>query len=121
MPFPVEVALMHEAERRVGRKLWMDLRVRLHRENGGEVWALDDMMQLLPVLDASDLRRIARTANHVVRGTQVARERAGFPEGAIAIAEDGGGNLLIVRAGSDEVEFWDHETGESRVVDVDRR
>ena len=49
----------------------------------------------------------------------MARERAGFPEGAIAIAEDGGGNLLIVRAGSDEFEFWDHETGEATAVDVD--
>ena len=32
---------------------------------------------------------------------------------------NGVGDLLIVRAGSDEVEFWDHETGESRVVGVD--
>ncbi len=119
MPFPVEVALIHEAERQLGRKLPMDLRVRLHRENGGEIRALGDMWRLFPVFDASDRRRVARTANHVVRETRVARERAGFPEGAIAIAEDGGGDLLIVRAGSDEVEFWDHETGESRVVDVD--
>ncbi len=121
MLFPVEVALIHEAERQLGRKLPMDLRVRLHRENGGEVRALGDMWRLFPVFDASDRRRIARTANHIVRETQVARERAGFPEGAIAIAEDGGGNLLIVRAGSDEVEFWDHETGESEPVVVDWR
>jgi hypothetical protein len=67
MPFPVDVALIHEAERQLGRKLPMDLRVRLHRENGGEVRALGDMWRLFPVFDASDRRRIARTANHIVR------------------------------------------------------
>jgi hypothetical protein len=119
MPFPVDLALIHESGRQLGRKLPMDLRVRLHRENGAEVRALGDMWRLFPVFDASDRRRIARTANHIVRETQVARERAGLPEGSIAIAEDGSGYLLIVRAGSDEVEFWDHETSESRIVEVD--
>ena len=38
MPFPVEISLIHEAERQLGRKLPMDLRVRLHRENGGGFW-----------------------------------------------------------------------------------
>ena len=119
MPFPVDIALIHEAERQLGRKLPMDLRGRLHRENGGEVRALGDMWRLFPVFDAADRRRIARTASHVVRETQVARERVGFPDEAIVISEDGGGNLLIVRAGSDDVEFWDHETGEMEPVDVD--
>jgi hypothetical protein len=121
MPFPAVVALIHEAERQLGRKLPMDLRVRLHRKNGGEVRALGDMWRLFPVFDASDRRRIALTAKHIVSETQVARERAGFLEGAVAIAEYGGGNLLIVRAGSDEVEFWDHETAESEPVVVDWR
>jgi hypothetical protein len=41
-----------------------------------------------------------------------------FDEDAVAIAENGGGDYLIVRAGSDLVEFRDHETGESEPVDV---
>ena len=69
MPFPVEVDRIHEAERLLGHKLPMDLRVRLHRENGGEVRALGDMWRLFPVFDASDRRRIARTAYHIVRET----------------------------------------------------
>lgn len=35
------------------------------------------------------------------------------------IAWNNAGNLLIVQAGSDEFEFWDHETGESMAVDID--
>jgi hypothetical protein len=121
MPFPVEVALIHEAEPQLGKKLPMDLRLRLHRNNGGEIWAAGDVWQLFPVSDASDRRRITRTANHIVRETRAARARAGFPEGAIAIAENGGGDVLIVRAGSENIEFWDHETGEWCAVDVEWR
>jgi hypothetical protein len=119
MPFPIETALIHEAERQLGRGLPMDLRVRLHRDNGGEVRAAGDVWRLFPVFDPGDRRRITRTANHIVRETRSARGRAGFPEDAVAIAEDGGGDYLILRAGSEEVEFWDHETGESKPVDVD--
>jgi hypothetical protein len=117
--FPVEVALIHEAERQLGRKLPMDLRVRLHRENGGGVRAGGDVWQLFPVFDNSDRKRITRTANHIVRETRVARGRAGFPENAIVIAANGGADLLIIHDGSDVMEFWDHETGESEPVEVD--
>lgn len=119
MPFPVEVSLIQEAERQLGRKLPMDLRVRLHRENGGGIQAAGDVWQLFPVFDPSDRKRITRTANHIVRETQSARRWSGFPEDAIAIAANGGGDFLIINAGSDEIEFWDHETGQSEPVEVD--
>jgi SMI1-KNR4 cell-wall len=119
MPFPVAIAQIHEAERQLGRKLPMDLRVRLHRENGGQIEAAGESWQLFPVFDSSDRKRITRTANHIVRATQAARTWTDFPQDAIAIAENGSGDFLILRAGSDEVEFWDHETGESEMVDVD--
>ncbi len=118
MAFPVEVALIHEAERQLGRKLPMDLRVRLHRDNGGDVRAAEDDWRLFPVFDPTDRRRMTRTANHIVRETQTARASGWFPEGAIAIAENGGGDYLIIRSGSEEVEFWDHETGETEPVEV---
>lgn len=119
MPFPADVALIHEAERQLGRTLPMDLRVRLHRQNGGEVQAAGDVWRLFPVFDPGDRRRITRTANHVVRETRAAREWPGFPEDAIAIADNGGGDYLILRGGSEAVEFWDHETGEMEPVEVD--
>jgi SMI1 / KNR4 family (SUKH-1) len=118
MPFPVEVAFIQEAERQLGRKLPMDLRLRLHRENGGGIRAAGDEWQLFAVDDPSDRKRITRTANHIVRETRSARGRAGFPEDAVAITENVGGDYLIVRTDSDLVEFWDHETGESEPVDV---
>jgi hypothetical protein len=119
MPFPVDIALIEEAERQLGRTLPTELRSRLHRDNGGEVEAADDTWRLFPVLDSSDRKRIARTANHFVRETRAARGCAGFPDGAIAVAENGGGDYLIIRAGSEQVELWDHETGASEPVDVD--
>lgn len=119
MPFPVEMALIHEAERQLGRTLPMDLRVRLHRDNGGGVRAAGDMWTLFPVFDPTDRRKITRTANHIIRETRAARGWPGFPADAIAIAENGGGDYLILQAGSEEVEFWDHETGEIEPVDVD--
>jgi len=45
--------------------------------------------------------------------------RAGLPEDATAIAANKDGDLLIIWARSDEFEFWDHETGESKPVEVD--
>ena len=113
MAFPVEVALIHEAERQLGRKLPMDLRVRLHRDNGGDVRAAGDYWRLFPVFDRADRQRIARTANHIVLETKAARKRPNFPQDAIAIAENGGGDYLIIRGESEVIEFWDHETGES--------
>jgi SMI1 / KNR4 family (SUKH-1) len=119
MPFPVEATLIDEAERQLGRTLPTDLRVRLRRDNGGGIRAAGDEWQLFPVFDPGDRKRITRTANHIVRETRSAREYAGFPANAIAIAANGGGDFLIARAGSDEVEFWDHETGETEPVEVD--
>ena len=79
------------------------------------------MWRLFPVFDNSDRKRITRAANHIVRESQVARGWAGFPEDAIAIAEHGGGDLLIIRDGYDDVESWDQDTGESETAEADWR
>ena len=44
----------------------MDLRVRLHRDDGGEVRA-DDEWGLFPVFDLGDRRRIMKAADDIVR------------------------------------------------------
>ena len=111
--------LVHAAERLLGRALPMDLRGRLCRDNGGAVAADGDSWHLFPIPDPTDRRRLKRTANHIVRATRLARARPDFPADAVAIAEDGGGNYLILPAGSDDVAAWDGATGEARPVAVD--
>jgi hypothetical protein len=39
-------------------------------------------------------------------------EWAGFPEDAVAVADNGSGDMLVIRKGSDEIELWLHETRE---------
>jgi SMI1/KNR4 family protein SUKH-1 len=118
MPFPVDQSFIEAAERQLGRTLPRNLRKRLLRDNGGEVEAADDDWNLHPVFDTTDRRRIKRTANHIIRETELARQWRGFPPDAIAIAENGTGDRLIVRRDSDEIEIWYHETGETEPVSV---
>jgi SMI1/KNR4 family protein SUKH-1 len=95
------------------------LRDRLMRDNGGTIAAAGDDWRLHPIWGDSDRRRIARTANHVVRETVQARQRHGFPRDAVSIARDDYGNHLVLLAGSEKVQLWDHETGLVRGVMVD--
>lgn len=119
MAFPVESRHIDAAEQELGRKLPEALRARLLRNNGGELEGEDEDWQLHPVWDPSDRKRMARTANHVVRETKYARQEAsGFPPDAIAIAENGCGDLLVLRPGRDELERWDHETRTCGPADV---
>lgn len=128
MPFPVDAALIEAAETQLGRRFPQGLRDRMLRNNGGEVLVRyedeepdedEDVWFLHPVWDPTDKRRMKRTMSHIVKETQQARQWIGFPEDAIAIAEDGTGDRLILRNGSDDVEVWDHETGETEPVVVD--
>lgn len=123
MAFSVEESRIGRAEAALGRDLPPEYRVRLLRDNGGEVEASselgDDDWQLYPVWDDSDRKRAGRTANHVVRETSEAREWNGFPDDAIAIASNGTGDRLVVLADADEVHWWDHETGQTYVASVD--
>lgn len=128
MPFPVPEALLEAAEAQLGRRLPPELRARLLRNNGGEILAYhageepdeeEDVWYLHPIRDPTDRRRMSRTMNHIVNETGRAREWRGFPEGAIALAQNGTGDFLLLRGDSDGVEFWDHETGETNPVRVD--
>lgn len=120
MPFPTSQANIQDAERTLRRALPRALRERLARDNGGEVAAGDEgHWQLHPVWDETDRRTMARTTSHLVSETEVARRWERFPEGAIAIANNGTGDLLVLCTGSDDVQLWDHETGACSPVSVD--
>lgn len=118
MPFPVSEERVEVAEQQLGRRLLPEHRARLLRSNGGEVHCDGDVWQLHPVWDDTDRRTIARTTSHLVHETEEARTWTAFPKDAIAVASDGSGDLLVVRAGSERAELWDHETGECSPVEV---
>ena len=113
MAYPVSDSLIRDAEARLGRSLPVALRDRLTRNNGGGVRTPDDDWELFPVWDPTDRRTMRKTANHIVAETQLARTRwTGFPPEAVAVGSNGAGDLLVLRAGRDEIEEWRHETRE---------
>jgi hypothetical protein len=122
MAFPVDEARIVVAEEALGRSLPEALRTRLLRDNGVDIEAAgelgDDEWQLHPVWDDSDRKRAGRTANHIVRETEEARTWAGFPDGAVAVADNGTGDKLVVLSGDDRVRWWDHESGATHEVVV---
>jgi hypothetical protein len=63
---------------------------------------------------------MGRTANHIVRENDALRRDwpDALPAGFIAIADNGGGDLLVLAPGRDDVLFWDHETGDATPISV---
>jgi hypothetical protein len=120
MAFPGSEELVAAAEITLDRKLSEQHRQRLIQENGGEVRALRDHWTLYPVWDPTNRKTMGRTANHIVRENQVLRRDWPdiWPDGYVAIADNGGGDYLVLSPGDDVVRFWDHETGELTPVDV---
>jgi hypothetical protein len=112
--------LVAAAEETLGRKLSEQHRQRLIRENGGEIRALREYWTLYPVWDATNRKTMGRTANHIVRENQALRREWPdiWPEGYIAIADNGGGDYLVLLPGDMVVRSWDHETGVLTPVDV---
>jgi SMI1 / KNR4 family (SUKH-1) len=89
-------------------------------KNGGEVWAARQNWTLYPVWDPTNRKTMGRTANHIVRENQALRNDWAdvLPDGFLAIADNGGGDLLVISPGEDDVQFWDHETRELSPVNV---
>jgi hypothetical protein len=93
------------------------------RDNGGELATEEDDWQLFPFFDSSDKKRLSRTANNIVRETDMAKKWPNFPADCIAIASNGSGDLLVYKRESSQatkleevVYFWSHETGELNKV-----
>lgn len=116
MTFPTTEDRVAAEESKLGIRLPAEYRNRLIARNGGELETVGDDWQVFPVFDDSDRKRAGRTANHIYRETQNARQWRGFPDAAVAVATNGTGNLLVFLAGEDgrldgRLHHWDHETG----------
>lgn len=120
MPFPLDFRFVRAAEARLGRSLPLGYVARMCRDNGGAVAVGRDLFQLHPILDTTDRKRLARSCNDILRETAAARKYQPdqFPPDALAIGNNGGGDLLVLvpdadgRRYADAVYWWDHETGE---------
>ena len=114
MVFPTNELHVETAERELGVKLPTEFRERLLARNGGELSTAGDDWRVFPVLDAN--RTAGRAVGHMVQENHVARARDGFPQGAIAIAGNGAGDLLVLMPKGPsgrldpQVFVWSHET-----------
>jgi|SRR5882672_7745055 len=123
MPFPITAEEISKTETKTGFKFPLDLKSRLSKDNGGEIEVGNDCWQLIPFLDSSDRKRIARTCNDIIRETTSMRDWDGFPEDAFVVARNGAGDYLIIlpeAEGSKQlgetIYCWDHETREYEPV-----
>jgi hypothetical protein len=115
MAFPTTEMHVAAAERELGVKLPREYRERLIARNGGELSTAGDDWQVFPVFDVTNRKTAGRSVGHIVLETRSARDWEGFPEGAVAIASNGTGDLLIFvpdPAGrlDPQVQVWNHET-----------
>jgi hypothetical protein len=119
MPFPLDESCIVATEQRLGLRLPEAYRQRMLRENGGVIPTPPDAWHLHPIFDNTDRKRLKRTVNDIVRETGVASDSAGWPERAISIGANGGGDHLVLLRSignpsvcEPHVYWWDHETGD---------
>ena len=115
MPFPISENEVLKTEGRIGAKLPQDYRSAMMDSNGGCVETYDDYWSLFPLDDRSSPKLISRTSNHVLRETAEAKKWPNYHENALAIAENGAGDYLVIFQKGPEFELgifaWLHEDG----------
>jgi SMI1 / KNR4 family (SUKH-1) len=89
MPFNLAERFVCAAEEKLGAALPHSYRQAMMASNGGEVAAYDDVWNLYPILDSSDRKRLSRSCNDIYHETCWMRDWPGWPENAVAIADNG--------------------------------
>jgi hypothetical protein len=130
VPFNLEERFVVAAEQKLGAPLPYSYRHAMRTSNGGQVLAHDDVWDLYPILDTSDRKRLGRSCNDILRETAFMRDWPGWPENALAIAGNGGGDRLVLikmnRQYEPTIYVWLHDTRELVAVaevfsDLERR
>ncbi len=115
MPFPVDRKYIDTTEEKLAGKFPESFVQKMMAENGGELATPPDSWTLHPFLDTSDKKRLRRTCNDIIRETTEAKNSHRFPQNAINIGDNGGGDHLVFLLADGkigpEVYWWDHETG----------
>lgn len=116
MPFNLSEEQLTQTEQELGAKLPNEYRESMKLNNGGEASTDQDDWEFYPIKDTSDIKRISRTCNHIIRETQSCLGFSKFPENAVTIASNGLGDQMVFLKQSnsflDVVFIWLHETGE---------
>jgi len=96
VPFNLDERFIAAAEQKLGASLPSSYRQAMMTNNGGEVLAYDDVWNLHPILDTSDRKRVKRSCNDILYETTYMRDWPGWPENALAIGSNGGGDRLVL-------------------------
>ena len=119
MAFPATEEVIAAEETRLATRFPAAFRAYLKAINGGEIEIADDVWQVHSALDTTDRKRAARSASHIARETAAARQWSGFPPAAVAIADNGSGDRLVLVPDDRDptvlasaVYLWSHETGQ---------
>lgn len=119
MPFLLDPKYIVEAERELGVFLPQRYKFKMTQFNGGEIITTEHSWSIFPIFDQADEQRINRTSNHIVSETNVARTWPGFPPQAVAIAENGWGDYLVLLPSEadlselrENVFLWVRKTGQ---------
>ena len=119
MPFDIAESELKKTEDIIGA-LPEEYRMAMMEENGGEAETEEDHWEFYPIKDTSDSKRMSRTCNHIISETESCKGYGNFPEGVIAIANNGLGDQMLFikhdRKFKDEVYLWLHETGKIQML-----
>lgn len=120
MAFDLDEKYILECEKELGAALPPNYRSAMMQENGGEIETDEDTWEQYPIFDKSDRKRISRTCNHIISETISCTGWNGFPDNAVAIANNGfGDQMVFLKSGNrlgNKVYFWSHETGKLSVL-----
>ena len=113
-------ANVESAEKALGVRLPREFRERLMAMNGGELTTGGDDWKVFPVLDATQPQPVA--PGDLVAEAKRAAALPGYPKGAIAIAVNKAGDLLVLlpatlpRRLDPQVQKWSLETQKCKPV-----
>lgn len=115
---PIKPEFIQEAEQELGLVFPPLYKQKMLMTNGDSIVTYDHIWQMFPIYDRSNAERMRLTYNHVIYETYIARTWPNFPPLAVAIAENGYGDYLVLLPQKpdmselrEEVFLWQHETG----------
>ena len=127
MPFPLEYKFISATEEQLGFKFPEQYKAKMQIDNGGEFGINlfdedddDDNIEgwfLFPFQDTTDIKRIKRTMGHLIEENKSNRRMEHFPANSVAIAHNGAGDYLLMRANEnsqlgEEIYLWRHDDSE---------